>query len=134
MDPTSKIVILEDDIFFGNLLKRFLMNQEYKNIELFHEEEDCIKSISKESTVVILDHHLKSSTGLEVMKEIKKINPEAHIIYLSGQEFTHIAVKAMRTGAVDYVEKNSDAFLQLKKIIDRILFGGKDYSKSYCVN
>jgi len=134
MDPNSKIVILEDDIFFGNLLKRFLMNQEYKNVELFHEEEDCIKSITKEPTLVILDHHLKSSTGLEVMQEIKKINPDVHIIYLSGQEFTHIAVKAMRTGAVDYVEKNSDAFLQLKKIIDRILFGGRDYSKSYCVN
>lgn len=119
----TKIIILDDDAFFGNLLKNFLYNQEYRNIELYQNEDKCIDSIKNESMVVILDHHLEKSTGLDVMKEIQKKNPDAYIIYLSGQEYMHIAVKALRSGAIDYIEKNSKAFYQLKTLIDQIMHG-----------
>jgi polysaccharide export outer membrane protein len=119
----TKIIILDDDAFFGNLLKNFLYNQEYRNIELYQNEDKCIDSIKNESMVVILDHHLEKSTGLDVMKEIQKKNPDAYIIYLSGQEYMHIAVKALRSGAIDYIEKNGSAFYQLKTLIDQIMHG-----------
>lgn len=126
MNSDTKIIILDDDVFFGNLLKNFLINQEYNNIQLFSQEDDCIKSIEKEPAVVILDHHLEKSTGLDVMKVIQEKNPEAYFIYLSGQEFMHVAVKALRSGAIDYIEKNGNAFYQLKSIIDKIITDGKN--------
>lgn len=126
METKTKIIILDDDAFFGNLLKNFLYNQEYDNIELYQDEDKCIDSIKPESMVVILDHHLEKSTGLDVMKEIQKKNPDAYIIYLSGQEYMHVAVKALRGGAIDYIEKNGGAFLQLKTLIDQIMTDGKN--------
>ena len=121
METYPKIIILDDDLFFGNLLKNFLSNQGYKFIELFQDEFKCIESIKQGLTIVILDHHLEKSTGFEVMKKIQQKNSKVIIIYLSGQEYMHIAIKAIRLGAIDYIEKNSNYFFQLKVIIDKII-------------
>lgn len=134
METQTKIIILDDDAFFGNLLKNFLNNQEYQNIELYQNEDKCIDSIKPESMVVILDHHLEKSTGLDVMKEIQKKNPDAYIIYLSGQEYMHVAVKALRGGAIDYIEKNGSAFLQLKTLIDQIMIDGKNMPHTHYIS
>lgn len=134
METQTKIIILDDDAFFGNLLKNFLYNQEYHNIELYQNEDKCIDSIKPESMVVILDHHLEKSTGLDVMKEIQKKNPDAYIIYLSGQEYMHVAVKALRGGAIDYIEKNGSAFLQLKTLIDQIMTDGKNMPHTHYIS
>lgn len=121
MNFQPKIIILEDDQFFGKMIKNFLTNQEFKNIQLFHEEDKCIQAITKEPTILIIDHHLPSSTGLEVIQLVRKINPEIQFIYLSGQKTSKVAIKAFREGAIDYIEKNKDTFIQLKKTIDKYL-------------
>lgn len=121
MNNNPKIVILEDDIFFGKMIKNFLVNQEFKNIQLFHDEEKCIQAITKEPTILIIDHHLPNATGLEVIQIIRKINPDIQFIYLSGQKTSKVAIKAFREGAIDYIEKNKDTFVHLKKTIDRYL-------------
>ena len=121
MESNLKIIILDDDLFFGNLLRNFLLNQGYKLIELFQDEFKCLESINQGLSIVILDHNLKNSNGFDVMKKIKQKNSKAIIIYLSGQEYMHIAVKAIRLGAIDYIEKNSNYFFQLKQLIDQIM-------------
>lgn len=119
MNVYPKIVILEDDVFFGKMIKNFLINQEFKNVHLFHEEEECIKAITNEATILIIDHHLLKSTGLETIKRIKAINPSIQFIYLSGQKTSKIAVRAFREGALDYIEKNKDTFIHLKESLDK---------------
>ena len=121
MEFNLKIIILDDDLFFGNLLRNFLLNQGYRFIELFQDEFKCVESINQGLSIVILDHHLKNSNGFDVMEKIKQKNSKAIIIYLSGQEYMHIAVKAIRLGAIDYIEKSSNYFFQLKQLIDEII-------------
>lgn len=116
-----KIIILDDDVFFGNLVKNFLINQDYQSVQLFHKEEDCLNYLGSLPALVILDHHLAKSTGLDVMVELKQRNPLTKVIYLSGQEYMHVAIKALRGGAIDYIEKNRNSFFQLKILIDKIL-------------
>lgn len=119
MNSYPAIVILEDDVFFGKMIKNFLINQGFKNIRLFHEEEECIKAITNEPTILIIDHHLLKSTGFETIKRIKAINPTIQFIYLSGQKTSRIAVRAFREGALDYIEKNRDTFVHLKESLDK---------------
>lgn len=34
----------------------------------------------------------------------------------------HVAIKALRMGAADYIEKDRNSFFQLKQIIDKVIF------------
>lgn len=122
MKPKNRIMILDDDIFFGNLVKNFLKNQYEEQIEHFSREDIFLNHLTAEPTVVILDHHLVNTSGLDMIPKILQINPSSTIIYLSGQEYMHIAIKALRMGAADYIEKDRNSFFQLKHIIDKVLF------------
>lgn len=118
MNHQIKIYILEDDLFFGKMIQNFLMNEGFENVELFQDEDECISAMKPEKALIIMDHHLIHSTGIEVMDQIKEINDSAQFIYLSGQEHSNIAIKALRSGAMDYIEKNKDVLIQLKKSLE----------------
>lgn len=122
MNQNRKIIILEDDLFYGKIIMNFLLNQEYKNVQLFQDEAECLKAVDNTPTLFIIDHHLKNSVGLDIIAQIKEINENAQFIYLSSQNKSSIAIKALKAGAVDYIEKNNDAFFELKKSIDEHVY------------
>ncbi|MEN9440538.1 MAG: hypothetical protein RLZ33_614 [Bacteroidota bacterium] len=120
MNNKHPIVILEDDVFYGKLLKNFLLNQEFNSIQLYSDEEHCLENISMEPTLYLLDYHLAKGTGLDVMRTIMDKNPNARFIYISAQEYSSVAIKVMRCGAIDYIEKNRHVFYHLKNTLDKI--------------
>jgi FixJ family two-component response regulator len=120
MKCSHPIVILEDDVFYGKMLMNFLLNQDFKNVELFHDEDLCLQNVSLKPTLYLLDFNLKTMTGLDVMQQIIQKNPNANFVYISGQDYSSIVLKVMRLGAVDYIEKNRHAFYHLKNTLDKI--------------
>ena len=119
MDNKYEFVILDDDMFYGNLVKYFLQNQGYTNVSFFEDESVCLKYVSSKPTLYIVDHFLKQTTGLTMMEEINQKNPNAFFIYLSNQESSSIAMKAMKLGAIDYLQKDKNSFFHLLNIIDQ---------------
>ena len=120
MKCSHPIVILEDDVFYGKMLMNFLLNQDFKNVELFQDEDLCLQKVSLEPTLYLLDFNLKTMTGLDVMQQIIQKNPNANFVYISGQDYSSIVLKVMRLGAVDYIEKNRHAFYHLKNTLDKM--------------
>lgn len=120
MKCSHPIVILEDDVFYGKMLMNFLLNQDFNSIQLYSDEKQCLDNITIEPTLYLLDYNLTKSTGLEVMNIIMEKNPNAHFICISAQENSTIALKLMRLGAIDYIEKNRHAFYHLKNTLDKI--------------
>lgn len=114
----DRVVILEDDQFFGNLMKFYLINQDVRNVHLFQDEDECLrKTPIKDRILYILDHHLIHSNGLEIMSMLKERNQESRFIYVSGQDFCHIAIQAIKEGALDYIEKNKETLVKLGKTV-----------------
>ena len=63
--------------------------------------------------LVILDYFLDSyEDGLFMLRSIKKMNKTIPVIMFSGQNNLKTAVKLIRAGAIDYVNKNDDDFLE----------------------
>ena len=58
--------------------------------------------------VVLLDVSMPGMGGMEVLREIVKMNPHPGVIMLTGVEDAEIAQQAIRQGAFDYVVKSSD--------------------------
>ena len=70
--------------------------------------------------VVLLDLRLPGVGGLEVLKEVKRRNPETVVIVMTGYASVQSAVQAMKQGAYDYVTKPFD-LEELRLILDRVL-------------
>ena len=56
--------------------------------------------------LVALDHHMPGQTGLDVLSAIRLLPSAPPVIYVTGSEDSHVAVAALKAGAVDYVWKD----------------------------
>ena len=64
------------------------------NITTFNNGSDLIKSIDKNTSIVILDYDLIGEKGDLILMEIKKINPNIEVIILSSDEDIATAIDA----------------------------------------
>ncbi|OJV13218.1 MAG: hypothetical protein BGO27_00010 [Alphaproteobacteria bacterium 33-17] len=55
--------------------------------------------------ILILDIHLPNKSGLELIAEIKKIDPAAYIVMLSADSSRENVINAMSKGAVNFLTK-----------------------------
>ncbi|MDD3875533.1 MAG: sigma-54 dependent transcriptional regulator [Bacteroidales bacterium] len=100
--------IVEDDPFYGELLKHYLsLNKEF-DVSLFKNGRDCLNNMYKKPHIVSVDFGLPDMRGDVLMKKIKDINPYTHVIIISGQEEIAVAVELLKSGADDYIEKGNN--------------------------
>ena len=55
--------------------------------------------------VVLTDLMMPGTTGLELLRAIKQIQPEVEVVLMTAYGSVEVAVNAMREGAYDFVEK-----------------------------
>lgn len=111
------IFIVEDNFIYNKLIASHLRSNNFNRIESYQSGEDCLKNLYKKPDIIIQDYLLNGISGLDVLKESKKKNPETKFIFISGQDNIDIAVDTIRHGASDYLVKNQFAF---KNMIEKI--------------
>lgn len=112
-----KIFVLDDDRFYGLFIKNGLNNDDY-DVHYFQNEQECIEQLEMSPDILILDHKLENTTGFEVLDEVKRhCKGKTQVIYLSAQDHLHVAVKALKEGAIAYVEKSGEAVNVINKTI-----------------
>jgi DNA-binding NtrC family response regulator len=101
----ADILVLDDVSDAGMLVKRILERKGHR-VTAFTEEEDALHHASKHSVdLAILDIKLKKMTGVEVLEELKKLNPDMKAIMLTGYPTLETAREALRLGAQEYCVK-----------------------------
>ncbi len=120
-----KIFLVDDDaLYLKSLEIEFLEHADFI-IETYATGELCIKNLSRNPDIIILDYHLdgidkKAMNGLETLDQIKDSNPDIPVIMLSSQDKIDVAINCMHHRAGDYVVKSETAFMRLQKIITTI--------------
>jgi diguanylate cyclase (GGDEF)-like protein len=71
--------------------------------------------------LVFTDLMMPEVDGLEVVKEIKRKSPGTPVIVISGNGSVEYAIKAVRSGAWDYITKPIHDFLAINRIVDQVL-------------
>ena len=100
----SKILIVEDDPEIIECYTEFL-NASY-GIAITGSGYDAIEILkSGEKDLVILDYNLPDVSGLDVLKEIKRMKASIPVLFVTGQGNEDVAVRAFRYGARDYIKK-----------------------------
>lgn len=115
-----KIFIVEDDEFYGEMLKHHLQKNPDYEVELFLNGNDCIKNLHKHPSAISLDYSLPDITGYDVIKKIKEYNSEIPVIIVSGQEDISTAVELLQEGAYDYFVKNDETKNRLWNALSKI--------------
>ena len=116
-----KFFIVDDDIFCANLYEQHLLNMNYSDITYFNNGNDCLSNLDLNPEIIFLDHNMEDITGFEVLKKIKRYNPNIYVVMISGQENIKTAVDALKYGAFDYIIKDTNVCEKINLIINKII-------------
>ncbi|HJV66141.1 MAG TPA: sigma-54 dependent transcriptional regulator [Geomonas sp.] len=124
----AKLLILDDDHDILLMLKTIFSGEEYELLLESDSESALRRVVADRPNVAIMDIGLPQKSGIEVLKEAKKIDPGLAIIMATGYKTTQNAIEAMKHGAFDYVTKPFDMTklkAAVKKAIDSNLLSRK---------
>jgi len=100
-----KILLAEDDNNLGNLLKNYLTVKNYYT-ELFVNGVLALESFTKEHfDLCILDIMMPEMDGLTLAREIRNLDPEIPVIFLTARSQQQDILEGFRIGADDYITK-----------------------------
>ncbi|EEE37393.1 nitrogen regulation protein NtrX [Rhodobacteraceae bacterium KLH11] len=103
----SDILIVDDERDIRELVSDILEDEGYST-RLAANSDECMSSINSEPPgLLILDIWLKDSRmdGIDILKAVKRDNPDVPVVIISGHGNIEIAVAAIKQGAYDFIEK-----------------------------
>jgi len=116
------ILIIDDEMSQREILAGFLKKLDYK-VEKAATGREGLEIISNNVVdVVLTDYKMPDMNGMEVLDEIKKLNPEIAVIMFTAYGSIEKSVEAMKKGAEDYLIKpiNLDELeIIIKKAIEK---------------
>ena len=116
------ILIVDDERDIRELIGDILKDEGYP-VRLAGNSDECMAEINAEPpALMILDIWLKDSRmdGIDILKVVKRDNPDVPVVIISGHGNIEIAVAAIKQGAYDFIEKpfNID---QLMVVVSRAM-------------
>ncbi|WP_169309311.1 response regulator [Desulforhopalus sp. IMCC35007] len=109
MDLNGKTVMLVDDEpAILESLNYYLQRSQLIVTNAKCGEEALAQFRNKPFDTVVTDLAMPGMSGLDVLQEIKKCNPETGVFILTGRGNVELAVQALRLGAEDFIEKPFD--------------------------
>lgn len=126
MNQIKTIFIVDDDPSQAMMLQDYLSKYSAFGIHVFHSGEECLKNMGMNPEIIFLDYNFdlagkEAMDGIDILKEIKTINPEVEVVMFSGQDKIEVAVNTMKYGAFDYIVKNESAFHRSENVIFNII-------------
>ncbi|MBW0160876.1 MAG: response regulator transcription factor [Sediminibacterium sp.] len=100
-----KVLYVEDELFLGKIVKETL---ETRGFEVIMESDgaDVIRSFEDENPdICILDVMLPNKSGFELAEDIRKLNDDVPVIFLTAKTQTEDVVQGFKIGGNDYIRK-----------------------------
>jgi DNA-binding response OmpR family regulator len=112
----KKILIVEDDTNFGNILKDYLALNDY-DVTLAKNGIEGFQKFKKDTfDLCILDVMMPYKDGFTLAKEIREQNQEVPIVFLTAKNLKDDFLRGFKVGADDYLTKPFDSEVLLAKI------------------
>jgi len=133
---TEKVVLLVDDeTDIREVLDITLRDMGYNVLMAENGEEALAVFRAHSPPIVLTDIKMPTMDGIELLKRIKRINPECEVIMITGHGDMSLAIKSLKHKATDFITKpiNIDALeISLKRANEKIVT--RDKLKAYTEN
>ncbi|MFZ4056693.1 MAG: response regulator [Ferruginibacter sp.] len=117
---TSKIFVVDDDVFSLHIYGQYLNNLGCEDVMLFQSGEDCLSRIIEQPDIILVDYRMPPMDGLELLQKIKVANPDIYVVFILAFDDIETAVRSLKEGAFDYIIKGEFEAQHLKKVLDKI--------------
>lgn len=118
----TAILLVEDDPGLGFVIQDTLREQGYV-VHLCRDGKEGLMQFNKQSyDLCVLDVMMPKKDGFELARDIRKLNTEIPIVFLSAKGMVEDKVKGFKSGADDYITKpfsNEEFLLRLEAILRR---------------
>ncbi|NIW80760.1 MAG: response regulator [Calditrichae bacterium] len=126
-----RIFVADDHALIREGFKKLIDNE--MGMKVIGEAEDGYQVINfiqtNDCDVLVLDISMPGKNGLELLKELKILNPKLKVLILTIHPEERFAIRALKAGASGYLTKVS-APKELVKAIQKVYNGGKYVSPS----
>lgn len=123
MEERLKLFLCEDDENLGMLLREYLQAKGY-DTDLYIDGEVGYKGFVKEKyDLCILDVMMPKKDGITLVKEIRAINSDIPIIFLTAKNMKEDILEGFKAGADDYITKPfsmEELVLRIEAIFRRV--------------
>jgi FixJ family two-component response regulator len=108
MSPTAKVHVVDDDAPVRVALTRLLRSAGHE-VATYESAEALLAAADRGLTgCVLLDLNLPGANGLQLQEQLASHGCHVHIVFLTGHGDVAAGVRAMKQGAVDFLEKPVD--------------------------
>jgi signal transduction histidine kinase len=114
----KKILIVDDDRDVTNMIKDILQEEGFDPYLSLDGKEAVAKIKEIAPDLVLLDCYLPEIMGLDILKEIRKMDDEVAVIMMTGHGEEQLVVALMKAGASDYLKKPLGKFTLLSAVKD----------------
>ncbi|WP_442603599.1 response regulator [Paenibacillus sp. KN14-4R] len=118
MNGTVKIMVVDDTAFMRIMLKNFLTESGFEFITEASNGVEAIRLFKQyRPDIVIMDITMPDMNGIDALKEIKIMDPQAKVIMCSAMGQQELIVESIMAGASDFIVKP----FQKERIVEAVL-------------
>lgn len=127
MAEDCSVLIIDDNIDDREVYRRMLSRAPGISYTVFEAEtgdQGLVLNGRRRPDCILLDYSLPGKDGLGVLADILKDDPAANVVMLTGQGNETVAVEVMKSGARDYLTKDSLSPATLHRCIQNAVLHG----------
>ncbi len=122
MEHPATILIVDDEPVLHDVLKTLLGNEGFVTAHARTAAEGLARLQSDDPSVVLLDLMLPDRSGLDILPEFHRRDPEVPVIVITAYSSVESAIEAMRAGAYHYIPKpfkNDEVLHVIRQALER---------------
>lgn len=118
----KKIMIIDDEFEIVDILKEFLSRNKNISVSTSSNPENAISLMKEDSyDLLMLDIMMPMVNGLEILEQIKLIQPNIKVVMMTAYPTKDKKVKSDKFGADAFLEKPFDNLKMVKLTVERLL-------------
>jgi DNA-binding NtrC family response regulator len=111
-----RVLLVDDEEQFVETLAQRLEARDFGVATAYNGDQALDYLKGKDVDVVVLDVLMPGLTGIDTLREMKKIRPLTEVIMLTGHATVETAIEGMKLGAFDYLMKPTE----IEELVEKI--------------
>ena len=104
----TKLILVDDDQTFCSVLQQALQKRNFDVVSATNIGDAIEAATQHGPDYAVVDLRIGHESGLELVKQLIQLNPDIHIVMLTGYSSVATAVEAIKLGATHYLTKPAD--------------------------
>ncbi|HEY5657958.1 MAG TPA: response regulator, partial [Myxococcota bacterium] len=118
-DPNARVLVVDDSRLIRELAQDALEGR--ARLECCESAEAALEALQREpADLVLSDLSMGGMSGLDLLERVRRAHPETDFILITAHASIESAVRALRMGAADYLQKPIQPE-QFRAVVDRLL-------------